>query len=211
MLSFFIEHMFLLVICAFDRKAIHSEICVCRHPLAYGRQRNDEQLRREPRSGLRGLREENLDLLPPGVRRVVALVLVVRQSRVIPDAIRQLAEIVAQSKRLQQPLRSLCQRAAQLGITGQHALELTEPGFPLAPARINIRKVPGKCFGDVAAAARTRIDRSLGSHTPILVDLQTTRARRARTRSKKRATRRSHTTSCRSAGLFQSTFSGSDS
>ena len=50
-----------------------------RHPLLHGGQRDGEQLGVEPGAGLARPREQDLDLLSPGVDLVVALVLVVLQ------------------------------------------------------------------------------------------------------------------------------------
>ena len=106
-LPFFVEHVLLLVIHALDGEPIHREIGVCGHPAAHGLERDAQQLGGEPRPGFRRFREQDLHLLPPGVRRVVALVLVVGQPGVIPQLVGQLTEIVVQPKRLEQPLRAL--------------------------------------------------------------------------------------------------------
>ena len=105
----------------FDGKPIHRQIGARVHPAAHRRERNAEQLRCEPRTRFCGFREENLHALPPRVRGVVALILVVGQAGVIPELVGELSEVVLETKSLEQTVRSLRQRAAQLGIAREHA------------------------------------------------------------------------------------------
>ena len=71
---------------------------------------------------------------------------------------------------LEQPLRPLRERAAQLGIARQLFFKVAQPGFPLVPTCVDVGQVPGEGFWDLLASPRPRIDRSFGSHDAILVD-----------------------------------------
>jgi hypothetical protein len=114
MLAFFVEHMLLLVIRTLNGEPVHGEVRVPLHPRTDGRQRDTQQLWGEPRPRLGGLREENLHFLPPRVRGVIALILIVGQPGVVPDPVGQLPEIVAELERLQQTIGALRQRARHI-------------------------------------------------------------------------------------------------
>ena len=94
MLALVVEHVLLLPIEIFDRKAIDRELRVLRHPRLHRRQRDLQQFGIEPRARLRDLGEQNLHLLPPRVHLVVALILVVLQRREVPDLVRELPDLV---------------------------------------------------------------------------------------------------------------------
>ena len=183
-LTLLVEHMLLLVVRALDGKPIRREIGARVHPTTHRRERDAEELRCEPRTRFSGFREENLNLLPARVRGVVTLILIVVQAGVIPDPVGELSEVVAETKSLQQTFRSLCQRAAQLGIARQHAVELAKAGFPFAPAGIDIGKIPGEARRYFVARSRAGIKRGFGCHLSILVDLRITQACRGREQNK---------------------------
>ncbi len=90
-LARFVQHVLLLVIDALDGESVYSQRVVGGHPAADRLDRNPQQLRREPRASFGGFREQNLHALPPTVRVVVALILVVRQAGVIPEFVGKLA------------------------------------------------------------------------------------------------------------------------
>ena len=94
MLALFVQHVLLLPVEIFDRKAVDRELGELRHPLLHRRQRDAEQLGAEPRAHLREPGEQNLHLLPPRVHLVVALILVVLQGHVVPDLVRELSDLV---------------------------------------------------------------------------------------------------------------------
>src|SRR5207302_9507223 len=71
-LALVVEDVLLLPVEILDRKSIQRQLTALGHPLLYGRQRNFQELGIEPRARLSRLREQNLDLLPPRVDRVVA-------------------------------------------------------------------------------------------------------------------------------------------
>ena len=93
-----------------------------------------QQLGIEPRLGLLPAREQQLHLLAARVDRVVALVLVVLERREVPHAIRELAELLGQPERFEQPLGSLRQRALQRGVALDALLELAVRGRPSRPS-----------------------------------------------------------------------------
>jgi hypothetical protein len=95
-------------------KPIDLQRRVCRHPLPHGLKRNGEQLRRKPGPRLFGFRKQNLHALAPRVGGVVALVLVVGESRVIPELVGKLSEVVVQRKCLQEAIAALRDGAFQL-------------------------------------------------------------------------------------------------
>ncbi|MGC4085302.1 MAG: hypothetical protein QM736_25065 [Vicinamibacterales bacterium] len=77
MLSLVVEHVFLLAVQVLDGEAVDGESGIGRHPGLHRRERNGEQFGVEPRGRVRGLREQDLHLLPPRVDLVVPLILVV--------------------------------------------------------------------------------------------------------------------------------------
>ncbi len=88
-----------------------------RDPLADGLDRNLQQLWIEPGLRLLPAREQDLNLLPPRVDRVVALVLVVTQRGEIPHTVRELSERFGEPERVEQTLRAARQRALQRGVS----------------------------------------------------------------------------------------------
>ena len=77
MFALVVEHVLLLPVEILERETVQSQRRAGGHPLLNGRQRNLQQLRIEPGSGLRSFREQNLHLLPLGVDLIVTLILVV--------------------------------------------------------------------------------------------------------------------------------------
>ena len=86
--------MLLLPVEVLDREPVDLEVAFLIDPLAHAVQRNLQQFRVEPGLGLLPAREQDLDLLSPGVDGVVALVLIVLKRRVVPDAIGELAQLL---------------------------------------------------------------------------------------------------------------------
>ena len=89
-----VEHVLLLPVEVLDREPVDLEVACLIHPLAHAVQRNLQQFGVEPGLGLLPAREQDLDLLSPGVDGVVALVLIVLKRRVVPDAIGELAQLL---------------------------------------------------------------------------------------------------------------------
>jgi hypothetical protein len=77
-----------------DGEAVDREGLVGLHPGPDRVDRDGQDLGVEPRTRLLLAREGNLHLLPSGVRLVVALVLVVVERRVVPNAVAEGADIV---------------------------------------------------------------------------------------------------------------------
>ena len=109
-LALFVEDVLLLVKQRLDRKAVKRERRVTFHPLPDGVERYGEQFRVEPGAGLMLAREQNLHLLSSRVDLVVALILVVAQRRVIPDAIAEHTHAVHRAESVKQCLRTTGQR-----------------------------------------------------------------------------------------------------
>ena len=150
--ALFVEHVLLLPVQVLDGKAVDRELGVGVQPLLHGRQRNLQQLGVEPGARLVRLREQNLHLLTARVDLVVALVLVVLERGEVPDLIRELADVVGQLHRGEQPVGALGQRALQSGVGADLPLELVVGRLPLGPGREDVREVPLESIGDVADA-----------------------------------------------------------
>ena len=132
-LALFVEHVFLLVVRTLDRESVRRQFRVAMHPGPHGRERDAKEFRGEPRARFRGFCKKDLHLLPPRIRGVVTLVLVVVQPRVVPDPVGELAKIVAESKSLQQPLRALlqaCRAARRTRTTSARILRGLPPTRP---------------------------------------------------------------------------------
>ena len=151
-----VEHVLLLPVQVLDREAVEAQLGALIHPLPHGLERNLEQLRAEPRLRLLPPRKEDLHLLPPRVDRVVALVLVVLKRWVVPHAVRELAELFGEPKRLQQRLGSLRERALQRRVSIDARFELLVRGIPRLPALEDVPDVPLEMLGDFGAVATAR-------------------------------------------------------
>jgi hypothetical protein len=162
-----VEHVLLLPIQVLDREAIDGELGAVGHPVLNRRQRDGQQLGTEPRTRLRELGEENLHLLPPGVHLVVALVLVVLQGDEIPDAVRDLADLVRQLVGRQQSLGTAGERALQGAVRRRLHLEIVVRPLPLVPVRKDMREVPLEAIGNGVAFAQRRRGRSFGGRERV--------------------------------------------
>ena len=83
-----VQDMLLLPVQVLERETVNRQLRTRGQPGANLRQRDLQQLRIEPRRGLRRLGEQNLDLLSACVDLVVALVLVVPKRREVRPCIR---------------------------------------------------------------------------------------------------------------------------
>ena len=152
-LAFVVQNMLLLAIEIFEREAIHGKPGIRRHPFLQRRQRNCQHLRIEPRARLPRLGEQNLDLLPPRVDRVVPLILVVHQRRVVPDLVGQLADLIRQRHRGEQLVRAARERPLKRGVRGDFRLEFVVGGLPCLPTLEDMRQVPFEPRGNAGSIA----------------------------------------------------------
>ena len=182
-LALFVEHVFLLVIGALDRKAIDRQLGVLaasRPARCASGMRSSSGVNHE--RGFRGLREENLHLLPAGVRarcragpgRSSAR----RNTRSCRRAARGRRRDERPSTGDRVPPRA-CRAARH--IPGASA-RTRRARLPFGPAGIDVGKIPGICFRYLVTRALARLDGSSGGHLSILVDLRGT-SRRIPTRT----------------------------
>jgi hypothetical protein len=115
---------FLLAVEVLDRETVERQRRIGVHPAAHRFERDLQQLGAEPRLRLLPAREQDLHLLAPRVDRVVALILVVLQRRVVPHSVRELAERLGQAERVEQLRGALSKRPFQRGVLADPAVEL---------------------------------------------------------------------------------------
>ncbi len=166
-LALLVEHVLLLAVEILEREAVHRQGRLRVHPRLDGRQRNRQQLRIEPRARLAGLREQDLDLLAPGVDLVVALILVVLQAREVPHLVGELADVVGQLHRGEQAVGALRERALQRGVGGDLGLELVVAALPRLPAGEDVVEVPLVAVVNRGAVAKLGRSRGLGGREQV--------------------------------------------
>ncbi len=150
MLALVVEHVLLLAVEIFDREAVDRELRAGRHPALHRRQRNLQQLGIEPGRRLRRLGEQDLHLLPPRVDLVVALVLVVPERREVPHLVFELADLVAQPQRGEQPLAALAERSLKRRERGDLPVELVVRRLPRVPVGEDVLEVPLEAIRDLS-------------------------------------------------------------
>ena len=148
--------MLLLAIQVLDREAVDAQLVVLVHPRADRVERDLQQFRAEPRLGLLPAGEQDLHLLAARVDRVVALVLVVLQRRVVPDAVGELTQLFREPERLEQRLGPLRQRAFQRRVAIDARFELLVGGVPRFPALEDVLDVPLESIVDLGTVAASR-------------------------------------------------------
>ncbi len=160
--AFVVEDMFLLAVEVFEHEPVNVQRRAVHHPALHRVERNGEQFRFEPGCGLRRLREQDLDFLPPGVRLVVALILVVAERREVPDFVFELPDVVAELQRSEQGVAALRQRALERAEFADFLIQLTVGGLPRVPVRIDPGEIPLVLIGNLVAVAGRGRGGSLG-------------------------------------------------
>jgi hypothetical protein len=120
---------------ALDREPIDRQLGVRIEPPAHGAERNGQQLRIEPGTGLLLTGEEDLHLLPPSVDRVVPLVLVVVERGEVPHAIAEDPHGVHGRERREQLAGPLRQCSLERGERGDRTVQLVVRPLPGGPIR----------------------------------------------------------------------------
>jgi hypothetical protein len=147
-LALFVEHMLLLVKQALDRKPVDRQVRLAIHPSANRVERNGQQLGVEPGARLLLLGEENLHLLAAGVVLVVALILVVPERRVVPDAVAEGSHFVHGTKCVEEGIGSRRQRPAPLCKGSDGVVEPAVAAQPFVGSGADRRQVPSISGGD---------------------------------------------------------------
>ena len=162
-LALLAEHVLLAAVEVFELEAVEGEAAgavglnrIRVHPLVDGGERHLQQLGLEPRARLLPAREEHLHALALGVDGVVALVLVVAERRVVPDAVGELAELVLQAQHGEQRGGALRQRALQARQAVDELAQLVAGLLPLLPAGEDRPQVPAVAGVDLVAHVRAR-------------------------------------------------------
>ena len=85
---------------------------------------------------------QRLHLLATGVDAVVALVFVVLERHVEVDLVGELSEVVVQEKGREQPFSAVAERALEVGVLVDPAVELAPSRVPRGPVGVDILEIP---------------------------------------------------------------------